>query len=225
MRAELERIARYPGVVKGYVRTGLTQPGELMVEPAEKRAEQTHQKIAQSATVLKASAVEQADSADRRTELAADRTILAAERTYAAWVRTGLAALASGIGARALLDKIVPDWMTIATGALLILFSAFCFMAAVWRELLPHIAPPRPGGEALAGGHADGRQRLPRTRLDRRARWRARQRLEQPPPPFGTGLLGAISTTMPSSSGKPSVSTWDIIGPIWRDGKLTTAAT
>ena len=77
----------------------------------------------------------QADGADRRTELAADRTILAEERTYAAWVRTGLAALASGIGARALLDKILPAWLTGVTGSVLILFGGFCFIAAVWRQM------------------------------------------------------------------------------------------
>ncbi len=38
-------------------------------------------------------------------------------------------------------------------------------------------------------------------------------------------LIGAISTTLPSASGKPSVSTSDMTGPIWRGGKLTTAAT
>ena len=36
---------------------------------------------------------------------------------------------------------------------------------------------------------------------------------------------GMISTTSPSASGKPSVSTSDIILPIWRGGKFTTAAT
>ena len=36
---------------------------------------------------------------------------------------------------------------------------------------------------------------------------------------------GPISTTPPSASGKPSVSTSDMKGPIWRGGKLTTAAT
>ena len=77
---------------------------------------------------------------DRRTQLAADRTILAAERTYAAWVRTGLAALASGVGARALLDTIVPDWLIVAASCALVLFSAFCFAAAVWREMLPGVA-------------------------------------------------------------------------------------
>ncbi|WP_245431290.1 YidH family protein [Rhodoplanes roseus] len=85
-----------------------------------------------------------ADSADRRTELAADRTLFAAERTYAAWVRTGLAALASGIGARALLDGVVPHWMILSTGSVLVLFSAFCFAAAVWRQMRPGPPPPRP---------------------------------------------------------------------------------
>ncbi|MCH8686771.1 YidH family protein [Pedomonas mirosovicensis] len=77
------------------------------------------------------------DSADRRTALAGDRTIFAAERTYAAWVRTGLGSLASGIGARALLEGIVADWLVIATGTVLVLLSAFCFVAGIWRYLRP----------------------------------------------------------------------------------------
>ena len=112
-------------------------------EASEERAARAHEKLAESADTLETSAVRQTDTADRRTELAADRTVLAAERTYAAWVRTGLAALAAGIGARALLDKVVPDWLIGATGSVLILFSGFCFVAAVWREITPRIAPPR----------------------------------------------------------------------------------
>lgn len=83
-------------------------------------------------------------SADRRTELAADRTVLAAERTYAAWVRTGLAALASGVGAKALLKGLLPAWSIHLVGTVLVLFSAFSFVAAVWRELYPGAPPPRP---------------------------------------------------------------------------------
>jgi len=79
---------------------------------------------------------------DRRDELAADRTVFAAERTYAAWVRTGLAALASGIGAKALLQGVVPELLIIATGTILVLFSAFCFATAVWREINPGPPPP-----------------------------------------------------------------------------------
>ena len=101
-------------------------------------------KLAASAEKLETSSERIEDSADRRTELAADRTILAAERTYAAWVRTGLLALASGIGAKKLLEGIVPDWLVSANGTLLILFSAFCFVAAVWRNLNPGPPPPRP---------------------------------------------------------------------------------
>ena len=84
------------------------------------------------------------DSADRRTELAADRTVLAAERTYAAWVQLGLAALASGIGAKKLLENLVPEWLIVSVGTLLVLFSAFCFGAAVWRQVDPGVPPPRP---------------------------------------------------------------------------------
>jgi putative membrane protein len=80
------------------------------------------------------------ESVDRA--MALDRTILAAERTYAAWVRTGLAALASGVGARALLARVLPDWFGALTGSVLIAFSAFCFCAAVWRELTPGAVSP-----------------------------------------------------------------------------------
>lgn len=84
------------------------------------------------------------DSADRRTQLAADRTLFAAERTYAAWVRTGLVSLASGVGAKKLLAGLIPEWMVVSTGSLLVLFSAFCFIAAVWRQLHPGPPPPAP---------------------------------------------------------------------------------
>src|SRR6185295_14379880 len=67
-----------------------------------------------------------------------------AERTYAAWIRTGLAALASGVGARALLEGVVHPALAAATGSVLILFSAFCFVAAVWRELWSGAPPPVP---------------------------------------------------------------------------------
>ena len=84
------------------------------------------------------------DSADRRTQLAADRTVFAAERPYAAWVRTGLAGLASGIGAKKLLEGVVPEWMIWGTGSILVAFSAFCFGAAVWRQLFAGPPPPHP---------------------------------------------------------------------------------
>ncbi|MDE2405562.1 MAG: DUF202 domain-containing protein [Sphingomonadales bacterium] len=112
------------------------------------RASRAQAKLAESAGQLSESAEQQTDSADRRTELAADRTVLAAERTYAAWVRTGLAALASGIGARALLDGVVAGWLVRATGSVLVLFSGFCFAAAVWRQMA-RVAPPRPDTRRL----------------------------------------------------------------------------
>jgi putative membrane protein len=106
--------------------------------------EPPEEKLADSAEVIEESAVQQTGSADRRTELAANRTVLAAERTYAAWVRTGLSALAAGVGAQALLEDVLPGWLTRPTGSALILFSSFCFAAAVWRELSPGAPPPRP---------------------------------------------------------------------------------
>lgn len=68
--------------------------------------------------------------------------MLAAERTYAAWMRTGLAALAAGVGAKALLQGIVQSWLVALAGTLLILFSVMCFVAAVWREMMPRIVLP-----------------------------------------------------------------------------------
>ena len=100
--------------------------------------------LAESAKKLQSSAGHMEDSADRRTELAADRTIFAAERTYGAWVRTGLLALASGMGAKAALAGIIPEWMILLNGSVLVLFSAFCFGAAVWRHLHPGPPPPVP---------------------------------------------------------------------------------
>jgi putative membrane protein len=106
--------------------------------------EQSAKTLQRSSKNVSASAEQLKDSADRRTELAANRTVLAAERTYAAWVRTGLASLASGIGAKKLLEGVISEWMIIATGSLLVLFSAFCFVVAVWREMFPGAPPPEP---------------------------------------------------------------------------------
>lgn len=123
----------------------------------------TQQKLEKSAETLKDSAqrmerdtahmaretARMEDSADRRTELAADRTVFAAERTYAAWVRTGLVALASGVGAKSLLETNLPHWVIVFTGTVLVLFSAFCFGAAVWRQLDPGPPPPRSDARPL----------------------------------------------------------------------------
>jgi putative membrane protein len=105
---------------------------------------ETGSALKQGATALKQSAEGLNDSADRRTELAADRTVLAAERTYASWVQLGLGALASGVAAKKTLAGTVPEWMIVATGTLLVLFSAFCFGAAIWRQLNTGAPPPRP---------------------------------------------------------------------------------
>ncbi len=102
------------------------------------------QRMKASTEDMKASTEEMKDSADRRTELAADRTVLAAERTYASWVQLGLGSLAAGLGAKKLLADVVPEWMIVIQGTLLVLFSAFCFGAAVWRQLDPGVPPPRP---------------------------------------------------------------------------------
>jgi putative membrane protein len=60
-----------------------------------------------------------------------------------------LVALASGIGARSLLAHILPDWLIGLTGSVLVLFSAFCFGAAVWRQFDPGPPPPAPDARPL----------------------------------------------------------------------------
>ena len=119
-----------------------------MSEQQQAAATKAQVKLAVSAGKLEDSAQEQTESADRRTELAVDRTVLAAERTYAAWVRTGLASLAAGVGARALLEDVIHPSLALATASLLVLFSAFCFVAGVWREMMK-VAPPRPHAPRL----------------------------------------------------------------------------
>ena len=69
-----------------------------------------------------------------RRKLAADRTLYAAERTYAAWMRTGLAALGGSVAAKPLLVGSLPDFGVRGAGAILAMFSIFCFAAAIWRE-------------------------------------------------------------------------------------------
>lgn len=109
------------------------------------------EKVADSAEELTDSSVRIEDSADRRTELASNRTALAAERTYSAWVRTGLFALASGAGARSALAGLMPDWLIRCDGSALVLFSIFCFSAAVWRMSHSGAARPSPDVPRIDG--------------------------------------------------------------------------
>lgn len=117
------------------------------IERAEIHRASKH--IKDSANDIADSAGKIETSADQATVLAADRTIYAAERTYAAWVRTGFAALASGVGARALLEHILPALLVQIVGSVLALFSAFCFGAAVWRELVPRFNDPMPNARRI----------------------------------------------------------------------------
>ncbi len=117
--------------------------------PQQTPVTEAAQGVRDSARQMERSAGAVKSSADRSTELAADRTVLAAERTYAAWVRTGLAALATGVGAKALLTAVAPPWFGGFAGSVLILFSAFCFGAAVWREVGPVTRPPVPDTRRL----------------------------------------------------------------------------
>src|SRR3984893_10784293 len=114
---------------------GVNYPSErpMVQKTASAAIETQSEKVADSAKKLKESSVRIEDSADRRTELASNRTALAAERTYSAWIRTGLFSLASGAGAKGVLAGLMPMWIVIADSSALIVFSIFCFCAAVWR--------------------------------------------------------------------------------------------
>lgn len=117
------------------------------IERAEIHRASEH--IKDSAEEIADSAGEIEDSADTSTTLAVDRTIYAAERTYAAWVRTGFAALAAGVGAKALLAHVLPALLIQIVGSVLTLFSAFCFGAAVWREMVPRFNNPMPNARRI----------------------------------------------------------------------------
>jgi putative membrane protein len=43
-----------------------------------------------------------------------------------------------------MLDGVLPEWAVVLTGSVLVAFAAFCFVAAVWRELFPGTPPPQP---------------------------------------------------------------------------------
>jgi inner membrane protein YidH len=120
-----------------------------MPQKKEEHLAQQTESVKQSAVHLERSATAVEQSADRNTILAADRTVLAAERTYAAWVRTALAALFSGAGAKALLAGMLPSWWGPVIGSALVLFSIFCLMAGVWRQLHPGAPPPQPNVQRI----------------------------------------------------------------------------
>ena len=122
-----------------------TQP---KLENSAEKLKDSAVQMKNSTTRMERSTARVEDSADRRTELAADRSMFAAERTYAAWVRTGLVAMASGVGAKPALNGLMPDWLIGLAGSVLVLFSVFCFAAAVSRNLY-EAAPPLPGAKRV----------------------------------------------------------------------------
>jgi putative membrane protein len=109
------------------------------------------EKVAESAKQLEHSSVRIEDSADRRTELASNRTVLAAERTYSAWIRTGLFSLASGAGAKGVFSGLMPAWIVLVDSSALILFSIFCYLAAVWRFNHSGASRPNPDVPRIDG--------------------------------------------------------------------------
>jgi len=130
---------------------GNAASGEAAIKQTTKAVAEHSRTIADSAKELEKSSAQVESSADQTTRLAADRTILAAERTYASWVRTGLFSLASGIGAHALLTGVLPKWLVQADASMLVVFSIFCFGAAIWRHLNPGPPPPAPNVRRIPG--------------------------------------------------------------------------
>jgi putative membrane protein len=113
-------------------------------QPKSGEVRKERAQIQRSAEAVEDVAVSLTADADRRTVLAIDRTYLASERTYAAWMRTALASLASGIGARAVMHDILPETAAKVIASILVLFAAFCVVAAVWRQLQGVSPPPHP---------------------------------------------------------------------------------
>jgi putative membrane protein len=130
---------------------GKAGSGQAAIQQTSQTVAEHTRSIADSAKELKRSSAQVESSADQSTRLAADRTILAAERTYASWVRTGLFSLASGIGAHALLNGVLPQWLARADASMLVVFSVFCFAAAIWRHLNPGPPPPAPNVRRIPG--------------------------------------------------------------------------
>jgi putative membrane protein len=108
---------------------------------AKQSLQRSGEKLAESAEKIKHSTYGVEDSAERRTQ--SPPTARSLPLSAPTLLGTGLLALASGIGAKALLSEVIPEWLIIATGSILVLFSAFCFGAAVWRHLEPGVPPPR----------------------------------------------------------------------------------
>src|SRR5918997_1157460 len=120
-----------------------TQPVDEKIKRSAEQAQEAAEQTQEAAESTEAAA-EHTQAAARTTAKATVQLKDSADRTYAAWVRTGLASLASGIGAKKLLDGVVPDWMIISTGSMLVFFSAFCFAAAVWRQIFQGAGDPEP---------------------------------------------------------------------------------
>ena len=48
------------------------------------------------------------------------------------------------MGAKKLLEGMIPEWGLWAVRTVLVRFSAFCFGAAIWRQVFPGPPPPQP---------------------------------------------------------------------------------
>ena len=94
---------------------------------------------------LEVSASRVEDSADRRTTLAANRDRLRRGADLCGLDQDGAGCFGKrrrGQGGH--LRGVVPDWVVLSTGTLLVFFSVFCFGAAVWRELDTGAVNPAP---------------------------------------------------------------------------------
>jgi putative membrane protein len=114
---------------------------------AKQSLQRSGEKLAESAEKIKHSTYGVEDSAERRTQ--SPPTARSLPLSAPTLLGTGLLALASGIGAKALLSEVIPEWLIIATGSILLAHSvlgqqygAISSRACLRRESMCHASPP-----------------------------------------------------------------------------------
>jgi putative membrane protein len=81
-------------------------------------------------------------SGKQKTRAAFSRKAQAQQSTYVAWILTGVAALATGVALDLMFANIGCSGYGVATSSVLILYSGFCYVAAVWRILEQRVSSP-----------------------------------------------------------------------------------
>jgi putative membrane protein len=87
----------------------------------------------------------------QKTRAAFSRKAQAEQSTYIAWILTGVAALATGVAIDLMFANIGCSGYGVVTGSVLILYSGFCYVAAVWRSIEQHAVSPLRAFRLLPG--------------------------------------------------------------------------